>query len=291
LKSAANLAQIQELPIYKKFVEETHDLEDKRHFKEAEKFIKKVIEKNPERNPEDLESLVSYAADFVRFDAFLEVIGKLGDSEHENAQELVDLFREWELLEAKEMLKVAEGRIATIERLEKYISENAKEVPTIHSFLKEFPWVIDPRWTLVSDEIRYSDLLRKHFPESPELPEVDRRIDFLCVKEGDTIVVVEIKRPSLKASKDELDQVESYVSFIRDLIEQGSDPELSGKSVVGYLLVGGIVDTGPVRQKVKNLKNSQIYVRRYDELLAQVKKLHASFLERYKMIRNARRLG
>ena len=66
--------------------------------------------------------------------------------------------------------------------------------------------MIDPRWTLVDDEVRYSDLLRNTFPERDDIPEVDRRIDFLCVRESTHLVVVEIKRPQSKVSTDALDQ-------------------------------------------------------------------------------------
>ena len=111
-------------------------------------------------------------------------------------------------------MKVTEGRIATIKELHKFIETNAKEVPTIHNFLKEFPWVIDPRWTLVADERKYSDLLRDEFPKSDTIPEVDRRIDFLCVSERTHLIVVEIKRPQSRISMKELDQIFKYVTFI-----------------------------------------------------------------------------
>ena len=46
----------------------------------------------------------------------------------------------------------------------------------------------------------------------------NKRIDFLCVGEGTNLVVVEIKRPQLKASVKDLDQIEEYVNFTRDQI-------------------------------------------------------------------------
>ena len=46
---------------------------------------------------------------------------------------------EWEILEAQEMMKVTEGRIMTIKKLDEFIKTNAKEVPIIHNFLKKVP--------------------------------------------------------------------------------------------------------------------------------------------------------
>jgi hypothetical protein len=185
------------------------------------------------------------------------------------------------------MMRVTAGRIRTIERLQQLIEEDALEVPIIHNFLREFPWVLDPRWTLIADEERYSALLREHFPEG-EVPEPDRRIDFLCVREGTQLIVVEIKRPGTKVSNKELAQVEEYVHFVRDLVTRSSDDSLRAFDVVGYLLCGDTVGTGIVREKIKSLAETRIFVRRYADLLAMVKNSHQEFLERYEMLRDAK---
>lgn len=58
--------------------------------------------------------------------------------------------------------------------------------------------------------------------------------------------------------------------------------------VTGYLLCGELVDTSFVRGKRQNLQDSKIYVRRYADLLAMVKKNHAEFLSRYDQLRMAK---
>jgi len=200
--------------------------------------------------------------------------------------ELTRLFREWEIVEAREMMRVTEGRIRTIESLQELIEQDALEVPTLHNFLREFPWVLDPRWNLIADEQRFSTLLREQFPDET-LPEQDRRIDFLCVREGTQLIVVEIKRPGARASQKELAQIEDYVHFTRDLVSRSTDPDLRASEVVGYLLAGGIVDKGTVRQKITSLAQTKIFVRTYDDLLEMVKRSHRDFLERYRALKDA----
>ena len=46
-------------------------------------------------------------------------------------------------------------------------------------------------------------------------PESDRRIDFLCVREENTLVVVEIKRPTSRVSDRDLKQIEDYVIYVK----------------------------------------------------------------------------
>ena len=163
------------------------------------------------------------------------------------------------------------------------------EVPTLHNFLKEFPWVIDPRWTLIEDELTYSQVLRNQFPIDETVPENNRRIDFLCVRESTNLVVVEIKRPESKSSVDELNQIEEYVSFMRDYVRRTTDPDYQYEAVTGYLLCGNLVDTYLVREKRQNLSRASIYIRRYMDLLGAVKRMHKEFLERYNQLQKIKK--
>ena len=283
-----NERKLLEHPTYLKFKEQSGEIDKKREFKQADGLIRQLIlgsiDKSQDAEIEDFEPLVDMFIEFWKFDSFRDMAENIKDAEIEKPEKLLDLFREWEVLEAKEMMKVTEGRIMTIKKLQKFIDTNAKEVPTIHNFLKKFPWVLDPRWTLVADEHRYSDLLRDQFPGSDDIPDVDRRIDFLCVREGTHLVVVEIKRPHSRIRKKELDQIEDYVTFIEGQIRGTSDPDLRYDNVTGYLLGGEVSDDNEVQAKMTRLSQTNIYVRRYSDLLERVEVLHAKFLERYNQL-------
>ena len=288
-----NRSKLKEHPTYIKFQKQAGGIDKKREFKQADRLIQQLIlrsiDKSPNADIEDFEPVVDMFINFWQFDSFREMAEDIKDVGIEEPEKLLNLFREWEILEAKEMAKVTEGRITTIEKLHYLIETDALEVPTLHNFLKEFPWVIDPRWTLVADEVRYSQLLRNTFPESDDIPEVDRRIDFLCAGEGTHLVVVEIKRPKSKASMDALDQIEEYVSFMRDHIENTTGPERPYETVTGYLLCGNLVDTYKVRGKRDNLAKAQIYIKRYEDLLEMVKRSHTEFLERYNQLQKIKK--
>jgi hypothetical protein len=283
-----NENQLQENELYRQFQERAEEIGNKRALKLADQLVRQSIERNPTAAVQELEPLIQMCLNFLEFDAFWEIAEDLTEAEFQDSEKLLDLFREWQIVEAKEMARVTEGRIKTIEKLHHLIETNALEVPTLHNFLKEFPWVIDPRWTLVADEVTYSQLLRDKFPESSDILESDRRIDFLCVREGTNLVVVEIKRPQSKASVKELEQIEEYVNFMRDYIQRTTDPDYKYEEVTGYLLCGDLVDTYQVRGKRENLARARIYVRRYIDLLDMVKRAHAEFLERYNQLREAK---
>jgi len=286
-RSRDNEAELAKNPLYIKFNEEAERSDNKRAKKVADNLIRRVIATNPIAKIEEQEGVVQLCLDYLEFDAFWNLAEDLTQTQLQDTNKLMGLFREWELVEAKEMMRITQGRIATIEKLQDLIDNNALEVPTLHKFLKEFPWVLDPRWNLIADEKWYSQLLRERFPND-SLPEEDKRIDFLCVREGTVLVVVEIKRPGDKASTRQLDQIEEYVSFMRDYVARSND-DLGYREVVGYLLCGDLVDTYQVRGRRDNLQKAGIFVRRYADLLQLVKKSHDEFLTRYTQLREARK--
>ena len=284
-----NEVQLQESQVYRDFKSRAVDTGNSRAIDLADKLVRQAICENPLATIEELSSIIQMSLDFLEFDKFREISQALMRSDLTNISRILDLFREWKIIEAMEMSRVTEGRIVTIEKLQELVDSNALEVPKLHQFLKEFPWALDPRWTLVHDEVSYSELLRAEFPEvAGTIPERNRRIDFLCVKEGTTLVVVEIKRPKSRVSEKELYQIEEYVSFVRDHVEKSSDHELSYTGVVGYLLCGDTIDRGIVRHKVKNLEKAGIYVRKYTDLLKMVRELHREFIKRYNQLKMPR---
>jgi hypothetical protein len=288
-RSQDNEAELDKNPLYQNFKNQLSEIDNRRAAKVVDKLVRDTIRKDLTSSPEQLQTTVQMCIDYLEFDTFIDIAQDLNDTDSSDIPKLLDLFREWEIIEAKEMMKVTRGRIETIEKLQNLIDTNALEVPTLHNFLKTFPWVLDPRWTLIADEKTYSDLLRKNYPEDADIPENERRIDFLCVREGYTLVVVEIKRPKVKISRKQLDQIEDYVIFMRDFITKTTDPDMRFTDVVGYLLCGDLVNKPEVRGKREILANSRIFVKLYKDLLRMVENSHQEFLERYEELRKKRK--
>ena len=288
-RSADNLRSLETNDLYKNFRKMADDTAGtRRALKLADQLVRQTIEKNPTVSDDELQSTIQMTLNFLEFDAFLDIASELVDADLSDTGIILNLFREWQVVEAMEMAKVTQGRLTTIEKLQHLIDTDALEVPTLHNFLKEFPWAIDPRWTMVDDEVYFTKLLRDQFPEPPELPEGDRRIDFLCVRESTNLVVVEIKRPGKKASDKELYQIEEQVSFVRDRILRTTDRDLRYNRVTGYLLCGNLVDTVNVRGKRENLEKAEIYVRLYSDLLAMAQRVHKEFITRYNDLKKAK---
>ena len=157
-------AKLRENELYRRFQAEAGKLNKGRALKLADQLVRQAINNNPAAEINEIEPIIQTSLDFLRFDAFWEIADDVIQADLKDTGKLIKLFREWQIVEAKEMSRVTEGRIATIAKFQELIEKGAMEVPTLHRFLTEFPWVIDPRWTLIADEVNYSRLLRERFP-------------------------------------------------------------------------------------------------------------------------------
>lgn len=142
--------------------------------------------------------------DSFQFTAFKEFAAEMKDDV--SNVELLDLLKEWKLIEAREMYKLSEVRIQTIKRFQENIEKDAKEVPVMHEFFKQFPWLLDPRIMNFKDEVTYSKLLKENFVEDDSVLESDKRLDFLCQDFSGIFFIIELKRPGKVIGMKELNQ-------------------------------------------------------------------------------------
>lgn len=138
-RSADNEERLSKNPLYQRFIAETERVDNPRAKKVADKLIRSIVARNIVEDDPGTDEVVQMCIDFVEFDAFWELASELAGAELADPATLIRLFREWEVVEAKEMAKVTRGRITTIEKLARLIEENALEVPTLHGFPRSSP--------------------------------------------------------------------------------------------------------------------------------------------------------
>jgi len=239
--------------------------------KVADKVIK-IVTSEERMSGDRRKEIMSYVKTSFDQQAFRNLVATL--EENPTAANLLSTFEEWRVIEAREILRLVQGRLKAIEQFDRMIKTDAREVPELHNYFAKFPWILDPSWIEVYDEVYYSDLLKRNFPDA-ELEGPDRRIDFICMGVGDTVHIVELKRPGHKVNWKDLDQLEKYVTFVRG--ELGNAPGRSYSSASGYIVAGNVVDKNEVRQKIANLKLARMYVLKYEDCLRSAKRLHEIF--------------
>lgn len=219
--------------------------------------------------------MAHYVMDSFDHKVFSEMVANLDDQPDPVA--LLEMFEEWDVIEARDMRRIVKGRLDAIEQLGKHIDENSREVPTLHEYFKKWPWIIEPTWTKWQDEVRYSKLLRQKYPES-KLEEKDRRIDFISIGVGDTVHVVELKRPGYTVSSRDMDQLINYTEFIRERL--GNYADRGYNNVSGYIISGKIQQDRLTQERIRVEKTQRRYVRMYEELIVVARQLHSEFEEK-----------
>ena len=194
--------------------------------------------------------------------------------DHPDPVLLLEMFEYWDIVEAREITRIVKGRLDAIGQLGKHIDKNSKEIPTLHKYFKKWPWILEPTWTRWQDEVRFSKLLIRKFPDK-KLDEKDRRIDFISIGVGDTIHVVELKRPGYKIKNADFDQLTDYVGFMREQL--GNTPGRGYNAVAGYMVCGDIQQDRITRLRIQSAEKDRMYVKKYEELIVVARQLHEEF--------------
>ncbi len=248
-----------------------------KHEQKLARNVVNTIVNSEELDDEKASDLISYVQDSFKFESFKEFAAELDALAGVSEEALLKLLKDWELIEAKEFYKLSLVRIEAIKTFEKHIKGNALEVPTVHGFLKTFPWLLDPRIMEFKDEIYYSTLLREAYPDDKEELESNRRIDFLCTSLVNSRFVLELKRPQHKIRLVDLLQADDYRTFVES--KQGNEPE-EEKTVVAYVICG----ERNYERKVASIEEAlrgKVYVRTYHDLLIRAQKYHQEFIDKY----------
>jgi hypothetical protein len=199
-----------------------------------------------------------------------------------NVPTLLKLFEDWRVIEAREHLRLSDGRLEVMEKLAKYIDEGALEVKQIQPLFEENGWLVNQTWGHVSGQNTYTKLLRENCVEPKNVPEEDKRMDILGYEVGGTLWVVELKRPKKTLTRNNLEQIEEYVDWTRTNIV-GTGPD-SPKHACGLLIVGRMSGQAAIQQKIARLAGSDIRVETFDDLLERARKICGEVEEALKSV-------
>lgn len=177
---------------------------------------------------------------------------------------LLTLFDEWRIIEARSMLKLADGRVEAMDKLRAYIDKGALEVQQIQPLLEENLWLLNPKWTEADGQTTYTDLLRRNCKEPKDYSPEERRIDIMGVSVGGGLTIVEIKRPEKTLSRRDLDQAAQYVDWARN--QFGGEGPHAPKYIDGLLVVGALSRQGDIQEAMRRLKAADIRVETYRDL-------------------------
>ena len=248
----------------------------------ARKLVDAILE-NENISEEAVSNYISYIKDMYGFTGFQDFTAKLDELGVLGNENAIKLLTDWSEIEAKEYAKISLGRIKTIEQFDKYIKENASENKVIQKFLEEFPWLLDPKMEKFEREVTYTNLLKINFSDEKEV-ESNRRIDFLCTRSSGVVHVIELKRPNIKLTTKQIQQIAEYVEFIKRQCPQ------SAEKVKGYLISDNMTYEPGAETIRAGLESQDIYVKSYSDLLAEARLYNKELYDLYTDIQSKKEL-
>lgn len=196
------------------------------------------------------------------------------------------LVREFSLIDARKNLSIIQARLETIERLAGAIRAGATEVPEIHGIVKEYPWLLDPRWSLLGDEINVDELSEPYTPLVDD--ETGDILDFLFILRPkppappDQVLVVEIKRGfksngnKHSVTDSEVNKFHSYVLGVREHYARNTNPPaVSGLMIANFYSARA----NRLRKSLENLQEVRLEFRTWESVIDNTRLLHTSWLE------------
>ena len=195
------------------------------------------------------------------------------------------LVREFSLIDARKNYSLIKARLETIDRLDAAIKAGDREVPEIHNLVKEFPWLLDPRWSLLGDEIDPESLDERHEPTKDG--ETGDVLDFLFIlrpKEPaafDQLLVVDIKRGFKsdgkvhRATEREVDKFHSYVLGVQEHYSANTFPP----DVNGLMIANGYTRRADRKRRSLQSADVKMEFRTWEGVVDHTRRLHTGWLE------------
>ena len=225
--------------------------------------------------------LVEFAFNSLTNRSFLDAIRRLNAASADDVARFTEVLSEWDILEAINTAHLVKGRVEIIQKFSQMIQERVPEKPDMQDYLRDHPWLIDPKWTMLVHEKSLDRLICDEFelPPSGE-NEAARRLDFFCL--GDryqTAHVVEAKRPNALVGRKEFDQLRDYVLFLRrKLQEEATNPDDKRILIRGLLIADRIRSGDEGHGKVA--QDAGLFdIRTWSHLLNTTEVMHQEFLD------------
>lgn len=150
----------------------------------------------------------------------IDLINRLGkETDPRGITELLKLLQEYELPQLTSVTGIITDRLQKIGLLEAQIQNELtyeiKGKNSIHNQLAEALWILDDKYWLLSSNKSLQNFLGERYEKKGKMA----RPDFICADFEKTLVIVEIKRPSVEVQREHIDQLEEYIIMANDFTE------------------------------------------------------------------------
>lgn len=275
-------------PKIKQYLEQAEKLPERERkvFKAVVDKICAIPQLDKDKEGRDIaDELVEFAYHAMTNRSILDAIRRLNAVSAEDRKQFSEILTEWDIIEAVNTAQMVKGRVEIIRKFGQMIKAKAREKPDMQDYLKDYPWLIDPKWTMLVHEQSLDALIQEQFElNSSRSKEGSRRLDFFCL--GDryrTAHVVEAKRPGDLVGRKEFDQLRDYVLFLRKKLQEESTDDDNKRTLIRGLLVADRIRSGDEQHAKSHQDAGTFDIRTWGNLLGTTESMHKEFLDIVRM--------
>ena len=204
-------------------------------------------------------------------------LSKLSKEQIEDVEQLVKILDSYKLSTVNSLVTHVTSRLSFIDTFEKVIHNDEayerKGDDSVHNLLKANIWLVDRNYSVLHDDETLKKIIFEQWQKEIGGDESRQRPDFLCMTKStepsDLIVLIEIKRPSVKLEFNMLEQVMKYKEILQ---------KHSGSTGIEFkaFLVGREIDSMLLANP---FSKSGITVKTYTDFIGDAKKFYRNYLE------------
>lgn len=204
-------------------------------------------------------------------DAYLSVLKKLPKQKQRALEDLSFLLEGWTLNVITNVAQQVQSRLETIDLFERQIQDpRTFEIlgdTSIHRILERAMWLVDEKYWLLHSNKTLRTQIGQEMSKKDKTRYGKNRPDFVCGSAGDTLIILELKRPGHKLNIDDMNQLETYLAVAKKYF--------SAKSFRGYLVGSSIDDE--LERRLEFRRGTQILY--YANIIDSTKKRYQEFLK------------
>ena len=226
------------------------------------------------------DELVEFAYNALTNRSFFDTIRRLNAASSDDVVQFMEVLSDWDIIEAINTAHLVKGRVEIIRTFKQMIKDKVPEKPDMQDYVREHPWLIDPKWTVLFHERALDTVISEQFGiEKAGEIEGGQRLDFFCLGDGfKTAFIVETKRPGDLVGRKEFDQLRDYVLFLQEKLQSEAD-EANQRTTVGGLLIADRIRDGDKGHAQHHQRTGAFEIRSWNNLLTSAETLHRGFFD------------
>lgn len=210
--------------------------------------------------------------DEVFFASLKQVFEQLKSQDKVSIVTFGELLKEWNLKQITDVTKEVKRRLSELELfIDKIEDEKTYEIRgenSIHRILERSMWLLDERYWIIQSNRQLRTFIGDELAKEDKKYQKDRP-DFACGTFDNTVIIIEIKRPSHVLDNDDLDQVVKYLRLSKKYL--GHKKHNFKAMLIGNSKTTDLEDTMEFTQKVELLT--------YNDLVQDCKRRYSNFLK------------